>query len=429
MWGENVIFKDEAGQSMQVADWNMCPADLQQITAKARRWFGLRFGEETTTLGSFHGDPEQTPVLFFSGGRTIRVDQEQRERLRSFVLSGGMLVFDSIAGSPFFYRSARDLVAETFPEYAIRMVPLDHPLYHMLYDVTKVSYPKNLDADTPHLEGIYVGSRLGAVLSKYGLGCGWDDREVPLIPQAVYYDVDSANKIGLNLIAYAVGYAYAGREEAKPELFGSLDEKAPTDEFVFAQIRHGGAWNVHPGAASSLLRRLRQSTSLRVSLKRAPVSLGEDEVTSRHFLYLTGLDDFQFDERERAALRRFLNGGGTLFVNNGLGLRTFHEAVVRELKTVLPDATLAPLPVTHPIYSSVFTLEEASYTPAVAEARPDLKTPYLEGVVLDGDLRVIYSPFDLEAAWLGCEYPLAKAYQPDSGLRMGMNLVMYAMTH
>ncbi len=49
------------------------------------------------------------------------------------------------------------------------------------------------------------------------------------------------------MMSYSIGYAEAGREEAKPELFGSLDEKAPTDEFVFAQIRHEGAWNVHPG--------------------------------------------------------------------------------------------------------------------------------------------------------------------------------------
>jgi hypothetical protein len=299
----------------------------------------------------------------------------------------------------------------------------------MLYDVETVNYPQNVDSTVPFLEGIYVGARLGVVISKYGLGCGWDDRTVPLIPQAAYYDVESANKIGLNLMAYAVGYANAGREEAKPELFGSLDEKEPTDEFVFAQIRHEGAWNVHPGAAASLLRRLRQNTSLRVSLKRAPVTLGKDDISTHQFLYLTGLADFHFDERQSGELRRFLNGGGTLLINNGLGLSTFHQAVVRELKAVLPDAALAPIPADHPINSAVFALDEVRYTPAVAAAHPDLRGPVLEGIAINGDLRVIYSPYDLEAAWLGCEYPLARGVEPHSGMQMGMNVVMYAMTH
>jgi hypothetical protein len=198
---------------------------------------------------------------------------------------------------------------------------------------------------------------------------------------------------------------------------------------VFAQIRHEGAWNVHPGGAAKLLRQLRQNTALRVSLKRTPVTPGVDDLTPFTFLYLTGLDDFEFDEQAVSALRRFLNNGGTLFVNNGLGLTTFDRAVVRELGKVLPDAGLAPVPPEHPLFSSVFRIDSARYTPAVANVKPDLAFPFLEGISINGDLRVIYSPFDMEAAWQGYEYPLAKAYEPDSGTQLGVNLIMYAMTH
>ena len=48
---------------------------------------------------------------------------------------------------------------------------------------------------------------------------------------------------------------------------------------------------------------------------------------------------------------------------------------------------------------------------------------------LDGDLRVIYSPYDLACAWSGCDYPLAQAYEGPSGVELGMNLLVYAMTH
>ena len=429
VWGESAMFTYENGISAKVADWNLCPADLQQLLGKSGRWAGLSYSSKPMTLLEFHGDPAKLPLLLFNGGRSIRLDKNEQAILRSFVMKGGMVLFDSIAGSPYFYESSKKAAREAFPEYELRRIPLDHPVYHMLSDATEVSYPKNLDSQEPFLEGMYIGSRIGVLISKYGLGCSWDDHEVPLIDKAIYYDVASGIKLGLNMIAYAVGYAGVGIEEAKPELFGSLDEKTPTDEFVFAQIRHRGAWNVHPGGAAALLRRLRHDTALGVSLKRVPVTLGTDDILSFPFLYLTGLDDFRFSGKEVSALRNFLNSSGTLFINNGLGMQTFDQAVRRELTKILPESRLEPVPLEHPIYSSVFTITEAAYTPATLKAYPDMTAPTLLGVHIDGSLRVIYSPFDMESSWLGCEYPLARAYRNPSGMQLGMNVVMYSATH
>ena len=99
---------------------------------------------------------------------------------------------------------------------------------------------------------------------------------------------------------------------------------------------------------------MRINTSLRVSLKRVPVQPGHDDLSSFTFLYLTGLDDFHWDAGAVAALRRFLDAGGTLLINNSLGLHTFDAAVQRELKKVLPENELAPLPTTSPVFSFRF---------------------------------------------------------------------------
>jgi hypothetical protein len=241
--------------------------------------------------------------------------------------------------------------------------------------------------------------------------------------------VPSANKIGVNLVAYAVGYARVGREEAKPELFGALDEKHPTDEFVFGQLKHGGGWNVHPGGAPALLQRLRRDTALRVSLKRVAVDPGKEDLAPFTFLYLTGLADFQWDASAVTALRRFLNGGGTLLINNGLGLQTFDAAVRRELRRLLPNEELRPVPAEHPLFHSVFNVSQAQYSRAVQAQSAAPQAPVLEGISLRGDLKVIYSPYDLEAGWEGLDHPLAKAYEPACAMPLGVNIVMYAMTH
>ena len=116
----------------------------------------------------------------------------------------------------------KSVFLEAFPESRFREIPADHPLYHMMTDVERVKYPKKSGVNKPFLEGIYVGSRIGVLVSKYGLGCGWnrDLTRVEKLPKAVYYDVKSANAIGLNLAAYVVGYAEVGLLEGQPEVFG-----------------------------------------------------------------------------------------------------------------------------------------------------------------------------------------------------------------
>lgn len=425
VWGESAPFTFDNGISTEIADWNLCPADVQQLLAKVGAVLGQRYGTESVPLASFDGAPEGTPVLFFSGARSIRFDRTQLDLIRNYVLRGGTVLADNVAGSPYFYESFIKSMAEAFPESSFRVVPLDHPVFHIIEDASKAQFPKNVKGDTPLLEGIYIGCRLGVVMSRYGLGCGWDGHEVPLIEKAAYYDVASANRIGMNLVAYVIGYSQVAREEAKPELFGELDERRPTDELVFAQLRHGGHWNVHPGGAASLLRVVRQNTSIRTSLKRVPVTAGKDDLSGFTLLYLTGLDRFELDEAAVAALKRFLEGEGTLLINNGLGLGTFDASVRAELKKILPDGALEPVPPTHPIFSSVFKIGQVKYASAVQ----GMTAPALEGISVGGDLRVIYSPFDLEAGWQGCEHPLARAYAPESAMQLGVNVIMYAMTH
>ena len=429
VWGESGEYKYAGGQSAQVADWNLCPDDLAQLMRKAGRWFGLSYGSQPVSLSAFDADPATTPVLFFSGVRSLKIDETQARILRQYLSRGGMIVFDSIAGSPYFYDSAKAVMRQLLPDEPIRLIPLDHPVFHMLSDTSTVKIPRLPKDDKPVFEGIYVGSRIACLVSKYGLGCGWDDHEVPLLDKAVYYDVESANKLGINLVAYAIGYADAARQEARPELFGMVDEKRPTDELVLAQIRHGGAWNVHPGAAATLLRHMRQETALNVSLKRIAVTPGHDSLNGYPFLYLEGLDDFVWDDAAQQALRAFLERGGTLVVNNGLGLSTFDAAVRRELGRLLPGRQLTAISAEQPLFRAVRVVGKVQYTPAVLKAHPELNQPALEGIAFDGDWRVIYSPYDLASAWLGCDYPLAKGYETQSGTDVGMNVLFYAMTH
>ena len=431
IWGESASFTDTSGEKLDIADWNLCPTDAEKFVQSARA-LDLQYHWQNTNLNDFHYEPKKLPSLLFSGGRTLKLSDSHIQALRDYVLSGGMIICDSIAGSPYFYESAKKIFLRAFPESRFRVVAADHPLYHMIVDIDKVTCRGGQGRSKPFMEGIFVGSRVGVLVSKFGLGCGWNRNIERLkgLRDAAYYDVKSANEIGVDLAAYIVGYAEVGLVEGRPEAFGLADQTRPTDEFVFAQIKHDGLWNVHPGAATALLTKLRRYTSVRVNLKRVSVDLAQDDLASYPFLYLTGLDDFSFSPQEVSALKQYLNSGGLLLINNGLGLGTFDAAVRREIKKVLPEMTLEPIPAGHDLHGGIFDTSTVRYAPALAKSKPELgNQPYLLGGAIEGELRVIYSPYDLEAGWLEVDYPQMRGYESISAQRLGMNIVIYVMTH
>ncbi|MBN1864938.1 MAG: DUF4159 domain-containing protein [Victivallales bacterium] len=428
-WGETATFAYADGAKTQISDWNLCPDDAAQILNKTSQTLAMPYSTEAVTLSNFHADPEKTPLLLLSGARTLRLDQAQKNIIRTFVMRGGMILCDSIAGSPYFYDSVKKNMNEIFPEFPIREIPEDHPIYHIAYNIEKVKYARNLDSDKPLLEGIYIGARIGVLISKYGLGPGWDNHDAPALPKALIYDVDSASRIGLNIASYAIGYSRIGLEQAKPELFGEIDQKKPTSEFVFAQIRHQGAWDVHPGAAAVLLRALRSNTAIEVNLRRLPVDLSSDMLSGLTFLYLTGLDTFNPDNSQTDSLRAFIASGGFILVNNGLGLKTFDNSARRLLNSLFPESQLQPIPNNHPVFRNVFNINTAQFSPAAQKLLDNPSSPILEGISVNGELRVIYSPVDLEAGWMGIAPPLALSYSPESAMQLGINIVTYAMTH
>ncbi len=445
VWGQSASIGN-----MTLHDWNLAANDLDHIMKQARSR-GFAYFPSQVKLNEFDFDVKRLPALMISGVRPLNVPPAQARKLREYVLSGGMIVCDSVYGSPHFYDSARTLFNQMFPESRFRVLPPDHPLFHMISSVDKAQYafgtPPREEGDDqavstrPYLEGIYIGSRVGVLLSPYGLGCGWEGKmdvfpilqERGLKPSA--YSVKTARQLGDNLAAYIIGYAQAGEVEGQPELFGMADQKDPTAEFVFAQIKHDGAWNAHPGAARALLTRLQKSSAIPVNLKRVGVDPARDDLTPYPFLYLTGLDDFHLSDKAVPRLRNYVDNGGTLLINNALGLATFHQAVPREMARLFPapDKTLKELPADHALYSSLFKITHVDYSPALRKsegARLGDRSK-LYGIAFGAEKRlgVIYSPYDLEAGWNEVYYPLLRGYEPLSAQQLGMNIIVYSMTH
>ena len=144
---------------------------------------------------------------------------------------------------------------------------------------------------------------------------------------------------------------------------------------------------------------------------------------------MTGHDDFRSPGRKSLPCGATCGNGGILFADACCGRKAFDTAFRRESARVLPNQPLKLLEPSHPLFGVQAKISRVEYSGIIKQNRPDLATPQLEGINLGGVLAVIYSPYGVGTQWDGVDRPFAKCYASRDALKIGMNVLVYAMTH
>ncbi|MEZ4702199.1 MAG: DUF4159 domain-containing protein [Rhodothermales bacterium] len=192
-----------------------------------------------------------------------------------------------------------------------------------------------------------------------------------------------------------------------------------------ARIKYGGGgdWYGDEQSLWELLAFARRETLMDVAPREDVVELSSDKLYSYPYVYLTGHGNVRFTADEARRLRHYLEGGGFLHIDDNYGL---DRHIRREMKKVFPEQEFVELPFDHPVFHSHF--EFPAGLPKIHEH--DGKPPQGFGLFVDGRLVVFYSyESDLGDGW----EPKEVHHVPDNmrlaALRMGVNLLSYAMTH
>jgi len=416
----------EDGRRYSYRDWMTDPNDIKNLLWWTNSQLGIRYTSEEIDLRKFDYDPAALPILYFTGHDRFTLTDAERTALRQYVFDGGTLFCDACCGSEEMASSIRSEMAAIFPQRPLKPVPADHPLYDAFYTIGEVQLMEDGKRfrGKPKLEMVTVGCRAAVIFAPWDLSCGWDNHWHEHGRRVMPAD---AKKLGANMITYTLANYSFARFMAVQKVYHQADE--PTrDQFVFAQAMHGGDWDPQPSAVANLLKYVARNTTLEVQFKKADVDLRKAEAYEHSIIYLTGHDDFKLADAEVTNLRRYLMAGGTLLASACCGRSDFDRAFRREVKRVLPDYPLAELPASHPLLSMVYPLQKVTCTPLLAQEQPDLKAPVIEGVAVEGRLRVIYSKWDLNNGWSESPNPYVRGYASADALRLGINAIVYAMT-
>lgn len=190
------------------------------------------------------------------------------------------------------------------------------------------------------------------------------------------------------------------------------------------QYDGGGDWYGDPESLKELAQFVRQEAGLDIAPEEQVVELTTDKLFGLPYLYMTGHGNVEFSTGEALRLRRYLEGGGFLHIDDNYGL---DEHIRPALDLVFPDRDLVELPFSHPVYSSHFSFPGG--LPKIHEH--DGKPAQGFGILDDaGRLMVFYSyETDLGDGW---EPEAVHGNPPEkrrAALQMGTNLVVYALMH
>ncbi len=183
----------------------------------------------------------------------------------------------------------------------------------------------------------------------------------------------------------------------------------------------GGDWYANPSSLPNLLGAVRERTGLPTAREEKVVALGDDELWNVPYIYMTGHGNVRFSDQDVAVLRRYLQQGGFLHVDDNYGM---DESVRRELTRLFPDAPLVEVPLEHPIYHVVYDFPKG--IPKIHEH--DKKPAQGFGIFLEGRLVVYYSyQSDLGDGWEDPQVHKDPPEKHEAALRMGVNLFAYAV--
>ena len=217
-------------------------------------------------------------------------------------------------------------------------------------------------------------------------------------------------------------------------------------EFYFTRAAYTGyyrfrdfrSWSVDfPKADRQFLIGVRRLTNLDAYEAENAVRLTDPDLNKYPFLYTVEVGYMALTEGEVAGLRRYLHAGGFLVVDDFWGSFEW-ENFQNQLHRILPGYPIVDLPLDHPIFNCFYNVHEIVQVPNVGQGMQGGPTwesdgyyPAVKGVFDEnGRLMVVINwNTDLGDAWEWAENPYYPLKFSTYAYQMGVNFIIYAMSH
>lgn len=404
-------------------DWNLNPRDVANLSRRLWQAYERPLNWQIVSIDD-PVDAFEAPILFISGHRAVTFSDAQVATLRSYIERGGLILAEPADRSAAFRSSMEALAQRLFPPQAhpdaeLTPLPADHPIYRVVRREWQAR---------PQLAAVSDGVRAAFVLSEGYLAADWQTDNVE----------SDAFALAMNLVFYASdlgalpGRFAGGQPESEPVA-------ARPERVIVARVEHGADrdWAAAGATWAKVGAYTRHTTGFTVA-EAAPVRLELDALTptdgslTADLLHITGRRALELSLIEQAALRRFVEAGGTVLVDAWGGSEAFAASARAQIEAIFGG--LAPLDEDSALASGLFAggvdlTHGVRFRRAARRALRVAGEPtdrhQLEVATLDGRLAVIFSRFDVSGGVAGVRVFDGAGYAPESGRRVLTQVVAW----
>lgn len=201
--------------------------------------------------------------------------------------------------------------------------------------------------------------------------------------------------------------------------------------------RRGNSWATdYPKSDRQFLTVLQRLTNLDAFSYENAVLLTDERIRRYPFLYALEVGYMSLSPEEIEGLRDYLMAGGFLVIDDFWGTREWLQFEY-QMGQVFPSRPIVDLDLDHPVFSTFYDIEEILQVPAYGRywggrtSERDGYVPYVKGIHDDeGRLMVIINwNTDLGDAWEWAEQPDYPLQYSTFAFQMGVNMIIYAMSH
>ena len=237
-------------------------------------------------------------------------------------------------------------------------------------------------------------------------------------------------------------------DESGTDVFQIQADGVPR-EFYFSRVaynsyrgfgRRGGSWRTdYPKADRIFLSFIdRLLPNLDAYEGEFVVQLPEPDMRRFPFLYALEVGRMALSPPEVEGLRSYLLAGGFLVIDDFWGTREWQH-FEQQIRQVLPEFEIVDLTLDHPIFTTFYEIDEILQVPNVDNGiygggrthEQDGYVPMVRGIHDDkGRLMVIINwNTDLGDAWEWADNPYYPLRYSTYAYEMGVNFIVYAMSH
>jgi hypothetical protein len=396
----------DAADKPPAQDWNNRPNDMFNLVQYMSRECEVPVSWQIADIDQPVFELIETPVLYLATDNAFTLSKENIERLREYLDAGGTLVCvpeGRNVSDP--QRSMKALATALFPQSELQMLRVEHPIFQLHRKLKSNIAVAAIGSDS-RLKMFFVQRDIGRDLQ-----------------QGSERSRDAFDLL-TNIYLYATGM-----DPRRPRLQTNyvIPSDYPTRGSISAaRIKTKGEYDPEPLALPQFQAFLAKFHGIELKLTDAAPS----ELKDQRVAFLTATRSSSLTDTEAAALRKWLDAGGTLWIDAVAGrseTATRLDAMVAQLSFKSSD--VRSLPTDTPIYTGQglpagydnrsITWRRFSITQGDRGTAPQLYGAYI------GDrLAVVICRDDLTSGLAGAETWEISGYSPTSARRLVANGIL-----